>query len=82
MGSKPKISQNSQKSTAFPARWHKSLLKRQADQEEMRIAVIEQITIVVFLAEFDYQVQQINSIYTFRNIIAGYNIPQSILHAT
>ena len=37
------MSQNPQKIAAFPARWHKSILKRQADQEEMRIAVIEQI---------------------------------------
>ena len=43
MGSKTIIYQNSQNIAAFPARWHKSILKRQADQEEMRIAVIEQI---------------------------------------
>jgi len=43
MCSKTTISQNSQKSAAFPARWHKSILKRKADQEEMRLAVIEQI---------------------------------------
>jgi len=39
MGSKTIISQNSQKSAALPARWHKSILKRQADEEEMRNAV-------------------------------------------
>ena len=43
MGSKTTITQNSQKSAALPARWYKSILKQQADQEEMRIAVIEQI---------------------------------------
>jgi predicted nucleotidyltransferase len=43
MGSKTIISQNSQKSAALPARWHKNILKRQADWEEMRIAVIGQI---------------------------------------
>ena len=43
MGSKTIMSQNPQKIAAFPARWHKSILKRQADQEEMRIALIEQI---------------------------------------
>lgn len=43
MGSKTIKSQNSQKSAALPSRWHKSILKRQADQEEMRIAVIERI---------------------------------------
>ena len=43
MGSKTTISQNSQKNAVLPARWQKSILKRQADQEEMRLAVIEQI---------------------------------------
>jgi predicted nucleotidyltransferase len=44
MGSKIIIkSQKSQKIAAFPARWHKSILKRQADQEKMRISLIEQI---------------------------------------
>ncbi len=54
MGSKTIISQNLQKSTALPARWHKSILKRQADQEEMRLAVIEQINRALHKLEKNY----------------------------
>ncbi len=44
---------------------------RQVHKRE-RTKMEPQDRIVVFLAEFDYQVQQINSMYNFRKIIAGY----------
>jgi len=54
MGSKTIIYLNSQNIAAFPARWHKSIIKRQADQEEMRIALIEQINRVLSKLEKKY----------------------------
>ena len=54
MGSKTIIYLNSQNILAFPARWHKSILKRQADQEEMRIALIEKINRVLSKLEKKY----------------------------
>jgi len=54
MGSKTRISRNSQKGAALPARWHRSILKRQADQEEMRLAVIEQINRALHKLEKKY----------------------------
>ena len=54
MSSKTIIYQNSQNIAAFPARWHKSILKRQVDQEEMRIALIEQINRVLSKLEKKY----------------------------
>jgi len=54
MSSKTLVYQNSQNIAAFPARWHKSILKRQSDQEEMRIALIEQINRVLSKLEKKY----------------------------
>ena len=54
MGSNTTIAQNSQKSAALPARWHNSILKRQADQEEMRVAVIAQINQALCKLEKEY----------------------------
>jgi len=55
MSSKTKKSQKSKTNAALPTRWHKSILKQQADQEEMRIDVIKQISKALNTLEKKYQ---------------------------
>ena len=54
------------KTATYPDLWHKSILKKQADQEKMRIAVLRQVEEALNILEKKYQWEEA---YLFGSIV-------------
>ena len=54
------------KTAIYPDLWHKSILKKQADQEKMRIAVLRKVEEALNILEKKYQWEEV---YLFGSIV-------------